>query len=99
VLSCSNHPASFRCGVSSPNRWWPDYRRDRNRAAALLSYYQRKAQRQQLELEAAGLRADMAALQTVLLRLESNPEIGATVRPMLQTGVAAADILSQLDML
>jgi len=93
-----SHPHS-RAAVPSLNRLLPGFRRDRNRAAALSSYYQRKAQRQQLELEATGLRADMAALQTVLCRLESNAALGTTVRPLLQAGVAAADILSQLDML
>ena len=72
-------------------------RRERNRAAALSSYYQRKAQRQQLELEAAALRADLAALKTVLGRLQSDTSLGAIVRPLLLTGAAAVDMIATLD--
>jgi hypothetical protein len=76
-----------------------DVRRERNRAAALSSYYQRKARQQQLEFEASVLRSDLAALEVVLRRLQDSPSLGATVRPLLLAGVAAADILTLMERL
>ena len=90
-------PANIASMISPSNGYL--CRRDRNRAAALSSYYQRKAQRQRLELQAAALRTDMAGLATVLRRLQDDVLLGAIVRPLLLSGMAAADILSHLDAL
>ena len=71
-------------------------RRDRNRLTALKTYYQRKAEKQQREAEAAMLRADSRALQALLEKVQSCPRAGALARPMLLAGAAAVDILASI---
>lgn len=64
---------------------------------ALKTYYQRKADKQQREWEAAALRADTTALETVLKAVQASPRAGCIARPMLLAGSAASAVLAALN--
>mmetsp|Transcript_1992 Transcript_1992/g.5915 ORF Transcript_1992/g.5915 Transcript_1992/m.5915 type:complete len:455 (-) Transcript_1992:1585-2949(-) len=71
-------------------------RRDRNRATALATYYRRKARAAELTAELPALRAERAALQTLLDIAHHSPHCARWMKPLLEDGCAAADVLRTL---
>lgn len=64
---------------------------------ALKTYYQRKAETQQREVEATTLRADSKTLEMVMTAVQASSRVGCIARPMLLAGATASAVLAAID--